>query len=103
MLVVARVIALVRPHVAPHGRRDAAPDDAMPCFEEEGGCGGREAPPPLAAEPRGTSVGPVLRAADVCRNAGYLCAEVAAAGEIRIRRWRDGTGTLVVGVPRPKS
>ena len=43
----------------------------------------------------------VLAADDVCRGAGYLCAELEAQGEARIMRWRDGTGTLAVYVPAP--
>lgn len=44
---------------------------------------------------------PVLEAAAACRNVGYLCAELATSDRMRVRRWRDFSGTMVVHVPRP--
>jgi predicted Zn-dependent protease len=43
-----------------------------------------------------------LRASEVCRNVGYLCAELERADNIRLQRWRDFSGTIVVHVPRPE-
>jgi hypothetical protein len=51
---------------------------------------------------KGTGTAPILRAAEVCRDAGYLCAELEQRERIRVQRWRDFSGTLVVHVPRPE-
>jgi predicted Zn-dependent protease len=44
---------------------------------------------------------PALPAADACRNVGYLCADLARSDRIRLQRWKDFSGTIVVHVPRP--
>lgn len=44
---------------------------------------------------------PVLDAPTACRNAGYLCAEIGAVDRLRVRRWKDFSGTIIVHVPRP--
>ncbi|MDA0328936.1 MAG: matrixin family metalloprotease [Gemmatimonadetes bacterium] len=56
-------------------------------------------PVALAASPRGP--GNVLNAVDVCIDVGYLCAELANQEMIRLQRWRDFEGTIVVHVPLP--
>jgi hypothetical protein len=43
----------------------------------------------------------VLDAETTCRNVGYLCADLANADRIHLRRWKDFSGTIVVHVPRP--
>jgi predicted Zn-dependent protease len=48
-----------------------------------------------------TGTAPRLAAAEACLNVGYLCAELGASGSIRLRRWKDFSGTIVVHVPRP--
>jgi Matrixin len=40
---------------------------------------------------------------EVCRRAGYLCAELAKRDRIQIRRWTGFSGTMVVHVPAPPS
>lgn len=53
---------------------------------------------------RATAAGssaPTLSTSEVCLNVGYLCAELANTDKIRLQRWRDSSGTLVVHVPRP--
>jgi hypothetical protein len=45
--------------------------------------------------------GPVLEAATACLSVGYLCAEVEQRGQIRIQRWKDFGGTVVVHIPLP--
>ena len=42
-----------------------------------------------------------LSATEACLNVGYLCAELPSSGSIRLRRWKDFSGTIVVHVPRP--
>lgn len=37
-----------------------------------------------------------------CRNTGYLCADLETWERIRVQRWRNFTGTLVVHVPTPE-
>jgi len=44
---------------------------------------------------------PVFSAQEACRGVGYLCADLEEAAEIRIQRWTNQEGTLVVHVPRP--
>lgn len=48
------------------------------------------------------AVAPPLVAAEACGNVGYLCAELVGSHSIRLRRWKDFSGTLVVHVPRPE-
>lgn len=55
---------------------------------------------PAVGEPR---VAPTLNASDVCFDVGYLCAELERREEIRLQRWKDFEGTLVVHVPLPES
>jgi hypothetical protein len=43
----------------------------------------------------------VLSADEACRDAAYLCAELATTDRVRIQRWRDHTGPIVVHVPTP--
>ncbi|NNF11655.1 MAG: matrixin family metalloprotease [Gemmatimonadetes bacterium] len=50
-----------------------------------------------AAEPP-----PTLAAADFCNDAGYLCAGLAEAEVVRLQRWKDHEGTVVVHVPPPE-
>ena len=55
---------------------------------------------PSEASPPGGSTRP-LYAAEACLNVGYLCADLERSGSIRLRRWKDFSGTIVVHVPRP--
>ena len=42
-----------------------------------------------------------LKADDVCRNVGYLCAEVETNGSLRVLRWPDETPLIRIRVPTP--
>lgn len=53
------------------------------------------------SDERNARSAPLLEAAMACRNAGYLCADLATTDRIRLQRWRDFAGTVVVHVPRP--
>jgi predicted Zn-dependent protease len=44
---------------------------------------------------------PTLSASDTCIDVGYLCAGLAQTEVIRLQRWRDFEGTIVVHVPVP--
>lgn len=57
--------------------------------------------PPFPVSAERTSAAPVVSAPDVCPDAGYLCAELDQQERIRLQRWRDFSGTLVVHVPLP--
>jgi hypothetical protein len=46
-------------------------------------------------------VSPPLLAAEACGNVGYLCAELEQSERIRLRRWKDFTGPIIVHIPRP--
>ncbi|MDH3424417.1 MAG: hypothetical protein OEN00_15595, partial [Gemmatimonadota bacterium] len=79
--------------------RDRESSEAMPgCAPEaDAACDTNPAP---SGEP-GQRSAPVLDAAEACQDVGYLCAELATTDRIRLRRWRDFSGTVVVHVPRP--
>jgi len=51
----------------------------------------------------GTTAGPseTLAASEVCRDVGYLCAEVETEGSVRILRWPEATSLIRVWVPEP--
>jgi predicted Zn-dependent protease len=77
------------------GDRDPARSDPLPpCDVADAGCGG-------AVVSGASSGAPTLTAEEACLNAGYLCADLARADRIQIRRWTNFEGTLVVHVPRP--
>ena len=50
-----------------------------------------------------TAPAPTLSAGNTCIDVGYLCAELAQNEGIRLQRWRNFEGTLVVHVPLPNS
>jgi Matrixin len=59
-----------------------------------------------SAAPTGASAerperAPTLGAGKVCVDVGYLCAELGQSGVVRIQRWKDFEGTLVVHIPLP--
>lgn len=56
----------------------------------------------LEALPTGSGPAPTLDAAQACINVGYLCADLAQNESIRLQRWHDFEGTLVVHVPVPE-
>jgi hypothetical protein len=67
-----------------------------------GACAGNE----LAAgsglrQQQATTPGPVLKADAVCRDAGYLCAELSPGDTLLVEHWKDFQGPLVVHVPSP--
>lgn len=79
--------------------RGRAPADDGPCEVGEPGC---EAVATVASGGSGLAGAPAaLRAEEACHDVGYLCAELASADRILLRRWKDFSGTLVVHVPRP--
>lgn len=81
VLVVGGLIGLVR-------GRESGDSSAAP---------GAEAAPLTTSAPSA----PVLPASEACRNVGYLCADLERTDRIRLQRWKDFSGTLVVHVPRP--
>lgn len=78
--------------------RDRSAGSPSACGPPEDGCGVAAAPITSDATPRSP---PALAADEVCRNVGYLCAELATRDRILLRRWRGFSGTIVVYVPRP--
>lgn len=73
------------------------------CGAEAGAMVEAHHPPraPAAGAGPAAIAAPRLAAAEACGNVGYLCAELEIARSIRLRRWKDFSGTLVVHVPRP--
>jgi len=49
----------------------------------------------------GGTAAPTISSETACLNVGYLCAELESTGTLRIRRWKDFQGTIVVHIPRP--
>lgn len=45
--------------------------------------------------------GAVVEASGVCGGAGYLCTGLEAQGRMRVQRWKDFSGAVVVYVPEP--
>jgi hypothetical protein len=68
----------------------------------------RVGPPPDGSPALGTpaiptpSSRPVLSEEVACRNTGYLCADLSVYDRIRIQRWRDFQGPMVVRLPAPE-
>lgn len=54
-----------------------------------------------AGRPSSRTHPPVLHADEACHDVGYLCAGLAHADTVTLRRWRGFHGTLVVHVPAP--
>jgi hypothetical protein len=51
--------------------------------------------------PRDAPGFPELSAAEACRDVAYVCADLQTSDRIRIQRWRNFGGTMVVHVPLP--
>jgi len=60
-----------------------------------------EPPAETAHETTSSPAARVLTAAEACRNVGYLCSELERSERIRLHRWKDFTGPIVVHIPRP--
>jgi predicted Zn-dependent protease len=90
VLVVAGAVGLLRE------RRGAATESAG-CEPEAAPCAASAAD----AAPTGRPLTAALSAAETCRNVGYLCAGLARSERIRLQRWKDFSGTVVVHIPRP--
>ena len=77
---------------------DAGTDAACASRASRAGAGsGRAAgiaPTPAPAPPQ-------LSADAACRNVSYLCDDLEPTGQMRIQRWRDFDGIMVVHVPLP--
>jgi hypothetical protein len=79
-------------------RTRGASDETLSESCEARGLAGCE--PASATVPTTTGVAP-LEAAQACLSVGYLCSELERTDRIRIQRWKDFSGTLVVHVPLP--
>jgi Matrixin len=92
-LVLAIVYAAFRSREPAPGAPCVSADE-LPCEQSDAD--------PGAVVRQGLSVaGPVIAAAEACRNVGYLCAELAHTDRIQLHRWKNLTGPIVVYVPRP--
>jgi hypothetical protein len=78
-------------------RGRASPTDGTACDPTSVDCTSTPAAAPATDGPLAGR----LPASEACRNVGYLCAGLALNERIRVQRWRDFSGTLVVYVPRP--
>lgn len=94
-LSVAALLLLGGGALAMVRRGDAPPVPAPACATADPKC----AAAPALATNTGTS--PSVAAEDFCVNVGYLCAGLDVERSIRLRRWRDFDGTVVVHVPLP--
>lgn len=95
VLVVGGLAVLLRDHLPPTS--SAATD---PCADTGDlvpeGCGGAGAPGGAPA-----AAGPILSAAEACRDTGYLCAALTDTDTVLVEHWKGFQGTLVVHVPPP--
>lgn len=87
-LVLAGILGLMR------GRPRATSPEPCPPADER-------CPAPGPAPTAGAVGARTLRADEACLDAGYLCAELTTADRMRVQRWKDFSGTVVVHVPRP--
>ena len=90
VLVIAGVTGLLRDSAGSEAR-----SSGPGCDPDDPSCLPSEARRPLSNQGR------VVDADVVCRDVGYLCAEVEEAGQWALRRWKDFDGTVVVHVPEP--
>ena len=96
ILVVGGIFGMLRNRTSP-----LEPDGPVAC--EPGldpmcpEAGVRAVSPMMEAQP----TGPVVAADAVCRNTGYLCSELETQARIRIQRWKDFEGSVIVYVPEP--
>lgn len=73
-----------------------------PCSPpEESGCTTEAASGTPVPDSPPARAGPELPAEAACRDVSYLCAALDSTGSVRIERWRDFAGTMVVHVPLP--
>lgn len=100
-LIIVGVAGLLRD-------RNAGDATSQKCDEVAGPrCTGGTAEGPVTSQPTALAgaeaIGspPTLNAAEACRNVGYLCAELERAPNVRLQRWTNFSGTIVVHVPRP--
>jgi len=96
VLIVAGLFTLLRSRLPGSGAGSAEACD--PYGEDLCGEGSMAAGMP--AMPRPTNR-PVLSAETACRGTAYLCADLSDNDRIRLQRWRNLTGTLVVHIPEP--
>lgn len=80
--------------------RAATDADEPPCDPLDVACEVDPGFTAASAARRGLAA-PVVTAETACRDAGYLCADLARSDRIRIQRWREVDGPLVIHVPRP--
>lgn len=76
--------------------RDRAGGATPPCDPTEAACS-----PGSTFQGAVSGAPPTLSASDTCVDVGYLCAGLAQNEMIRLQRWRDFEGTIVVHVPVP--
>ncbi len=88
LLVAAGAALLIRNRDPAQTPPDVAPPDGVPASG-----------PPSVPVP---SSRPALSEDVVCRSVTYLCAELSAHDRIRIQRWRNLQGPLVVRLPAPE-
>jgi predicted Zn-dependent protease len=84
--------------------RDAAGGPSLPCAELGDSLCTSPADDDAGAAASlevGASSAPTLSSAEACINVGYLCSDLAGTDRIRLQRWKDFSGTIVVHVPRP--
>ncbi len=100
------VAVLLAASVAYGWMRGRAPSAAAACDGDELACEAGGPTTSGAASPgssgSASSEARTFAASQVCNNVGYLCAELTTTDRIRLRRWRDPEGTLVVHIPRPE-
>ena len=90
VLVLGGAVGLFRSRTSP-------PDDLPECDPGAPEC---EVGVQAQTAQEGPLNGP-LPASEVCRNVGYLCEPLELNEQMRLQRWKDFSGTIVIHVPRP--
>jgi predicted Zn-dependent protease len=93
LLVLVGVLGILRDRM-PIGQPPVRCDPADAACESQPG-------PSVGGATDGRAAAPTLSAEEVCRDGGYLCAALEQTDRVRIQRWKNFSGTLVVHVPRP--
>ncbi len=95
VVVLAALAWALRGAGSPRVRTGSGQQAARPCGSAPGCASGRagHGTPPTSP--------PVLHAKRACLDVGYLCAGLAHADTITLRRWKGFHGTIVVHVPPP--
>lgn len=94
-LGIFALVLIVGGFFALSGRNDERADDVLACRSTPEGC------PTVGADE--ISAPPTYPAEEFCYDVGYLCAGLEESESVRLYRWSNFDGTVVVHVPIPEN